>query len=145
MILVDTDVLIEILDKNSKKGEDALRRIEGAGEDITLTSLNLHEILFGLYKYADNKKIDKVKLLDVVDFTKDDATLSANLEVKAEKKGEKIPRFDVKRGRSPGFGWVKYSEQQPMSLKYFALVISLATILFAKSLCSAIVGGKIHF
>lgn len=95
MILVDTDVLIEILDKNSKKGEDALQRIEGAGEDIALTSLNLHEILFGLYKYADNKKIDKVKLLDVVDFTKDDATLSANLEVKAEKKGEKIPRFDV--------------------------------------------------
>lgn len=95
MILVDTDVLIEILDKNSKKGEDALRRIEDAKEDINLTSLNLHEILFGLYKYADNKKIDKVKLLDIVDFTKDDATLSAKLEVKAEKRGEKVPRFDA--------------------------------------------------
>lgn len=95
MILVDTDVLIEILDKNSKKGEDALRKIEDAGEDISLTSLNLHEILFGLYKYADSKKIEKVKLLDVIDFTKDDATLSAKLEVKAEKRGEKIPRFDA--------------------------------------------------
>ncbi len=95
MILVDTDVLIEILDKNSKKGEDALRKIEDAGEDISLTSLNLHEILFGLYKYADNKKIEKVKLLDVIDFTKDDAALSAKLEVKAEKRGEKIPRFDA--------------------------------------------------
>ncbi len=95
MILVDTDVLIEILDKNSNKGEGALRKIEQAGEDITLTSLNLHEILFGLYKYADNKKIDKVKLLDVVDFTKDDAALSAKLEVKAEKKGEKAPRLDA--------------------------------------------------
>ncbi len=95
MILVDTDVLIEILDKNSKKGEDALRKIEDAGEDIILTSLNLHEILFGLYKYADSKKIEKVKLLDVIDFTKDDATLSAKLEVKAEKRGEKIPRFDA--------------------------------------------------
>ncbi len=95
MIFVDTDVLIEILDKNSKKGDEALRRIENAGEDISLTALNLHEILFGLYKYADNKKIDKVKLLDVVDFTKDDAALSAKLEVKAEKKGEKVPRFDA--------------------------------------------------
>ncbi len=95
MILVDTDVLIEILDKNSKKGEDALRRIEQAEEDITMTSLNLHEILFGLYKYADNKKIDKLKLLDVVDFTKDDAALSAKLELKAEKKGEMVPRFDA--------------------------------------------------
>ncbi len=95
MILVDTDVLIEILDKNSKKGEGALRRIEQAEEDITMTSLNLHEILFGLYKYADNKKIDKLKLLDVVDFTKDDAALSAKLELKAEKKGEMVPRFDA--------------------------------------------------
>jgi len=95
LILVDTDVLIEILDKNSEKGEEALRRIEDVGEDISLTSLNLHEILFGLYKYADSKKIEKVKLLDVIDFTKDDATLSAKLEVKAEKRGEKIPRFDA--------------------------------------------------
>ena len=95
MILVDTDVLIEILDKNSKKGEDALRKIEDAGEDISLTSLNLHEILFGLYKYADSEKIEKIKLLDVIDFTRDDAVLSAKLEVKAEKRGEKIPRFDA--------------------------------------------------
>lgn len=95
MILVDTDVLIEILDKNSKKGEDALRKIEDAGEDISLTSLNLHEILFGLYKYADSKKIEKIKLLDVIDFSRDDAVLSAKLEVKAEKRGEKIPRFDA--------------------------------------------------
>ncbi len=95
MILVDTDVLIEIFDKNSKKGDNALRRIESVGEDITLTSINLHEILFGLYKYADNNKIDKIKLLDVVDFTKDDAALSAKLEVKAEEKGKKVPRFDT--------------------------------------------------
>ncbi len=81
MILIDTDVLIEILDKNSEKGEEALRRIEDAGEDICLSSLNLHEILFGLYKYADNKKIDKVKLIDVVDFTKDDAALSAKIDI----------------------------------------------------------------
>ena len=95
MILVDTDVLIEILDKNSKKGDEALRKIEDAGEDISLTSLNLHEILFGLYKYADNKKIENVKFPEVIDFTKNDAILSAKLEVKAEKRGEKIPRFDA--------------------------------------------------
>lgn len=95
MILVDTDVLIEIFDRNSKKGNDAMQKIMNAGEDITLTSINLHEILFGLYKYANNNKIDKIKLLDVVDFTKDDAELSAKLEVKAEKKGEKVPRFDA--------------------------------------------------
>ena len=95
MILVDTDVLIEILDENSKKGEAALKKIEDAEEDITLTSLNLHEILYGLHKYADNPKIEKVLLLDIIDFTKDDADISARLEVKAEKRGNKIPRFDT--------------------------------------------------
>lgn len=95
MILVDTDVLIEILDEKSNKGDDALKRIEEAKEDIIITSLNLHEILFGLYKYADNPKIEKILLLDVTDFTKSDAALSALLEVKAEKKGKKTPRLDT--------------------------------------------------
>lgn len=95
MILVDTDVLIEILDENSKKGDAALKTIEEAGEDITLTSLNLHEILYGLYKYADNLKIEKILMFDIVDFTKEDANLSAKLEVKAERKGNKTPRFDT--------------------------------------------------
>ena len=95
MILADTDVLIEIFDKNSNKGADALQRVEEAGEDISLTSLNLHEILFGMYKYADKQKAEKIMQLEVVDFTKDDAALSARLEVKAEKKGNKIPRFDA--------------------------------------------------
>jgi len=95
LILADTDVLIEIFDKNSNKGAAALQRIEDAGEDISLTSLNLHEILYGMYKYADNKKSERIMLLEVVDFTKEDAALSAKLEVKAEKKGNKIPRFDA--------------------------------------------------
>jgi len=95
LILADTDVLIEIFDKNSKKGEDALHRIEEAGEDIALTSLNLHEILYGLYKYTDRPQIEKILTLDIVDFTKDDAILSAKLEIKAENKGNKTPRFDT--------------------------------------------------
>ncbi len=94
MILVDTDVLIEILDESSKKGEDALKKIEEAREDIIFTSLNLHEILFGLYKYANNSKIEKILLLDVTEFTKSDAAISAKLELKAEKRGNKVPRFD---------------------------------------------------
>jgi predicted nucleic acid-binding protein len=95
LILADSDVLIEIFDKDSKKGEVALKRIEEAGEDIALTSLNLHEILYGLYKYTDNPKIEKILTLDVVDFTKDDSILSAKLEVNVEKNGKKTPRFDT--------------------------------------------------
>ena len=64
------------------------------GEDITISSLNLHEILFGLYKYRVRGKIDKMLLFDVIEFNKDDANLSAILEVEAERKGKKASRFD---------------------------------------------------
>ena len=95
MILVDTDVLIEIFDKNSDKGKAAIRRIEENREDVALTSINLHEILYGLFKYTAESKIRKILLLDVIDFTKEDAALSAQLEIKTEKKGQKIARFDA--------------------------------------------------
>ncbi|MDI6654754.1 MAG: type II toxin-antitoxin system VapC family toxin [Candidatus Hydrothermarchaeota archaeon] len=95
MILVDTDVLIEIFDKNSEKGDEALKKIEEIGEDVIITSLNLHELLYGLHKYAGKEKIDKVMLLDAIEFKKDDASLSAKLEIKSERKGKKVARFDA--------------------------------------------------
>ena len=95
MILVDTDVLIEIFDKNSKKGNEALKRIEEIGEEVIITSLNLHELLYGLYKYADKEKINKVLLLDAIEFKKEDAALSARLEIESERKGRGVARFDA--------------------------------------------------
>jgi tRNA(fMet)-specific endonuclease VapC len=56
MIVIDTDVLIEILDKKSEKGGDALNRILQSGEEIATTTINMHEILYGLSKYAKPTK-----------------------------------------------------------------------------------------
>ena len=42
MIIIDTDVLTEILDKKSEKGEEALRLILHSGEDLSTTAINLH-------------------------------------------------------------------------------------------------------
>jgi predicted nucleic acid-binding protein len=95
LILVDTDVLIEIFDKNSKKGDEALKTIEEIGEDAAITTLNLHEILYGLYKYTSDEKIEKVLLLDAIEFQKEDAHLSAKLEVESERKGKKVARMDA--------------------------------------------------
>lgn len=95
MILVDTDVLIEIFDKNSKRGGEALETIEEIGEEVAITSLNLHEILYGIYKYSSDEKIDKVLLLEVIEFQKEDARLSAKLEVESEKRGKKVARWDA--------------------------------------------------
>jgi len=41
-----------VFDRNSVKGEEALKKVIGRGETICITVINLHEILYGLSKYA---------------------------------------------------------------------------------------------
>jgi predicted nucleic acid-binding protein len=93
MIIVDTDVLIEIFDKESEKGETALYKLEESGEDIAITSLSLHEILYGHYK--NKKTISGLKTINTLEFNKEDAELSAKIELELEKKGLPISRIDA--------------------------------------------------
>ncbi len=94
MIILDTDVLIEIFDKDSEKGDLAIQKLEYAGEEIAMTSLSLHEILYGLEKFG-KKRIIKLEQLEILDYTKDDAKLSAKLELDCEKTGKMISRTDT--------------------------------------------------
>jgi len=93
MIILDTDILIEIFDKKSETGDEALKRILERGEDISITAINLHEILYGLQKYA--KPVREVLQLPVLNFTKRDANLSAKIELEAESMGTPIRRTDA--------------------------------------------------
>jgi len=99
LILLDTDVLIEIFEKGSRKGDEAIQKIEELGEDIVITSLNLHEPLYGLYKHAGAKKLNKVYakllLLEILEFEKRHARLSARLEAESERKGRELARLDA--------------------------------------------------
>ncbi len=92
MIIIDTDVLIEIFDKNSEKGNLALDELEKSGEDVSITSITLHEILFGHYKI--NKKIKDIAQINTIEYNKKDAELSARIEYELEKEGKSIPRID---------------------------------------------------
>ena len=94
MIIVDTDVLIEIFDKKSTKGDLALKKIEDAGEDIAITSLTLHEILYGIHKYG-KRKIKGIEQLETIDFNREDAILSSKIELHCEKKGRIVARIDT--------------------------------------------------
>ncbi len=92
MILLDTDVLIEILDKKSEKGDEALARLSESGEQIATTVINMHEILYGLNKHS--KPIGTLLRLPVVVYSKNDAILSARLELGAERGGTSTRRAD---------------------------------------------------
>jgi predicted nucleic acid-binding protein len=93
MIIVDADVLIDIFDKQSERGNLALKKLENSGEDIAITSITLHEILFDHYKF--NKKIRELLQINTLEFNKKDVELSAKIEFDMEKKGTTISRMDT--------------------------------------------------
>lgn len=93
MMVIDTDVLIEIFDKKSEKGDETLKKILESDENISITAINLHEILYGLQKYA--KPVKEVLQLPVLNYTKKDASLAAKIELEMEKTGTAIRRTDA--------------------------------------------------
>ena len=93
MIVADSDVLIEILDRKSDRGDEALERLVGSGEEVATTSVSLHEVLYGLNKYG--KPVDEVLLLSVLAYSKKEALISSKIELEAERKGKKVSRTDA--------------------------------------------------
>ncbi len=93
MISIDSDVLIEILDKKSLKGDQALKKITESKEEVATTVISLHEVLYGLNKYG--KPVKELLLLPILSYTKKDAVLAIKIELEVEKKGKIACRTDA--------------------------------------------------
>ncbi|MEM3201533.1 MAG: type II toxin-antitoxin system VapC family toxin [Candidatus Micrarchaeaceae archaeon] len=93
MIILDSDILIEIYDKESKVGGTAFRRIIESGDTFCITAINLHEVLYGLMKYA--RPSEYLMQLPVLAYTREDAALAAELEFDTERRGKKLARTDA--------------------------------------------------
>lgn len=93
MIILDTDIIIEIYDKRSTSGESSLRRIEESGDNFYTTAINTQEVLYGLLKYA--KQTEYILQIPTLEYNKEDAKLAAELEWRTETKGRKIARADA--------------------------------------------------
>ncbi|MDE1868349.1 MAG: type II toxin-antitoxin system VapC family toxin [Candidatus Micrarchaeota archaeon] len=93
MIVIDTDVLIEIFEKASNLGETAFSKIEKSMEEFATTAINLHEVLHGTIKYG--KPSEYIAVLPVLSYTKADAVLSSELEYRAEAKGRRVTKPDA--------------------------------------------------
>jgi len=92
MIVLDSDVLIEIFDKHSELGDNAFRKIRESGDGIATTAINFHEIMYGLLKYA--KPATEILQIPVLSYTREDSRLSAQLEMAVEKAGRQVRRTD---------------------------------------------------
>ena len=93
MILLDTDVIIEVLDKNSNRGKALMLRIIESGEEYCTSSVNMHEVLYGIEKYSKDSRL--VLQIPALEYSKKDSELSAFLELNAERKGKAVPRMDA--------------------------------------------------
>ena len=93
MILLDTDVIIEIVDRQSDKGGEIMDKILDSGESYCTSSLNVHELMYGIRKYSKNET--SIHLIPVIGYTKEDGDLSSRLELSAEQNGKAVPRMDA--------------------------------------------------
>ncbi len=93
MIVIDTDILIEIFDKKSALGESALDKIAKSNEPFCTTSINQHEVLYGIFKYG--KGTDDMLQIPTLSYTRQDAAVSSRLEYALEAKGKKTARMDT--------------------------------------------------
>lgn len=93
MILLDTDVIIELMDKKSSRGEGFMLKIMESGEEYCTSSVNMHELLYGIEKYSKDSRL--VLQMATLEYTKKDSELSVFLELGAERKGKAVPRMDA--------------------------------------------------
>jgi predicted nucleic acid-binding protein len=93
LIIIDSDVLIELLDRKSEKGDQALKQAIESKEEVATTVISLHEVLYGLHKYG--KPVQELLLLPILNYTKKDALLSSKIEFELEKKGKIACRTDA--------------------------------------------------
>ena len=93
MIVIDSDVLIELLDRKSEKGDQALKQTIESKEEVATAVISLHEVLYGLHKYG--KTVQELLSLPILSYTKKDAVLSSKIELEAEQKGKNVCRTDA--------------------------------------------------
>jgi tRNA(fMet)-specific endonuclease VapC len=93
LIIVDTDVLIEISDKRSNKGNEMYQKIIENGDDVAITSITLYETIYGLIKFK--KPFYYLSSFRVYEFSKEDALLAGKFDLELEKNGKKIKRMDI--------------------------------------------------
>lgn len=98
MIILDSDVLITIIDKKDRLGDRLIQLLKANYEETVTTAINLEEVLFGIYKRTkkeEGEKINKLLKLTAIPFTKEDAIIAAKLETEMEARGTKKPRGDI--------------------------------------------------
>jgi predicted nucleic acid-binding protein len=96
LIIINTDALIEILDKQSIVGQQIVEKIRKSNDSFAITALTLMKVLYGFIKFQKN--VPPIHLLQICDFSKKDAQKATELQIDLEKKGKIIDKTFVMTG-----------------------------------------------
>ena len=87
MIFLETDVLFELLNKKSSKGDEIFQKLEKSNQSFAITSITFYEIVS--FFMSSGRQIPPINLLQVYGFSKEDAQKAAELELKLQRKENK--------------------------------------------------------
>jgi predicted nucleic acid-binding protein len=94
LIFLETDVLFEFLNKKSTKGKEIFQKLEKSNESFAITSIAFYEIVS--FFMESGREVPLINLLQVYEFSKEDAQKAAELELELHKKGkEKMMTTDL--------------------------------------------------
>ena len=88
MIIIDTDVLIEISDKRSEKGDQIYQKIISSDDNVAITSITMYEALYGLMKYT--KPFHHLFSFHVYEFSNEDAQQAPDWSSAWRKRAKKL-------------------------------------------------------
>jgi len=92
LILLDTDTVVEFLEKNSHKGQTTMFKTSKSGEERCISSVHMHEVPYGMKGYSKHSLL--LLQVPVVGYSKEDSELSAVSELSAERNGKSIQMTD---------------------------------------------------
>ena len=86
MIIVNTGVLVEILDRQSKIGQQLVEKIQKSNDGFAITAVTFMTVLLGLTKLQKN--IPSIHLLKICNFTKKNCSKSGRVANRFRKEGK---------------------------------------------------------
>jgi predicted nucleic acid-binding protein len=89
LIVLDTNVLIKLLNKKSVQDKNICEKLEKNGGHFEITSITLYETLY-FYKKMKMNILPPLYLLHVLEFSKQDAQKAAELEIELENKERRV-------------------------------------------------------
>ena len=96
MLVIDTNIIIEIEKRNQKIIEKLVKLKQDHPENISITSAVYAEFLFGFLKIKKEKEAEKyLENCEMINFDKESAVIFANMKKFLEEKGIPIPIFDL--------------------------------------------------